>query len=71
MVKNVMIGEILRILDGPFGIADVTIENIMCGMDNNATQRSVEQIFAITPEEVKRLAERYLKREDLVVAVVG
>jgi predicted Zn-dependent peptidase len=43
----------------------------MCGMDNNATQHSVEQIFAITPEEVKRLAERYLKREDLIVAVVG
>ena len=71
MVKNVMIGEILRILDGPFGIADVTIENIMCGMDNSATQHSVEQIFAITPAEVQRLAENYLKREDLVVAVVG
>ena len=71
MVKNVMIGEILRILDGPFGIADVTIENIMCGMDNSATQHSVEQIFAITPKEIQRLAKEYLKREDLVVTVVG
>ncbi len=71
MVKNVMIGEILRILDGPFGIADVTIENIMCGMDNRATERSVEQITAITPEEVRTLAERYLRREDLVEVVVG
>jgi predicted Zn-dependent peptidase len=71
MVKNVMIGEILRILDGPFGIADVTIENIMCGMDNSATEESVRRIFAITPEEVKHLAEKYLKREDLVVVVAG
>lgn len=71
MVKNVMIGEILRILDGPFGIADVTIENIMCGFDNSATQHSVEQIFAITPEQVQQLASKYLKREDLVVAVAG
>jgi predicted Zn-dependent peptidase len=31
----------------------------------------VEQIFAITPKEIQRLAQEYLKREDLVVAVVG
>lgn len=71
MVKNVMIGEILRILDGPFGIADVTIENIMCGMDNAATEQSVKAIFAITPEEVRDLAHKYLKREDLIEVVVG
>lgn len=71
MVKNVMIGEILRILDGPFGIADVTIENIMCGMDNRATEHSVATIAAITPEDVRTLANRYLEREKLVEVVVG
>ena len=71
MVKNVMIGEILRILDGPFGIADVTIENIMCGMDNSATEHSVEQIIAITAEQVRDLAAKYLRREDLVEVVAG
>ena len=29
LVKNMMTGEMMRILDGPFGIADVTIENIL------------------------------------------
>lgn len=71
MVKNVMIGEILRILDGPFGIADVTIENIMCGMDNSATEESVRRIFSITPKEIKALAEKYLHHDDLVVVVAG
>lgn len=71
MVKNVMIGEILRILDGPFGIADVTIENIMCGMDNHATEQSVAAIAAITPEAVRDLACKYLERESLVEVVVG
>lgn len=71
MVKNMMIGEILRILDGPFGIADVTIENIMCGMDNRAMEQSVERILSITAEQIRELAERYLQREDLVEVVVG
>ena len=71
MVKNVMTGEILRILDGPFGIADVTIENIMCGMDNSATERNVELIAKITPREVQRLAQKYLSRNDLIEAMVG
>jgi predicted Zn-dependent peptidase len=71
MVKNVMIGEMLRILDGPFGIADVTIENIMCGMDNTATEECLKSIFAITSEQVRDLAKKYLKREDLVEVVVG
>ena len=71
MVKNVMVGEILRILDGPFGIADVTIENIMCGMDNEATERSVEAIAAITAQEIRDLARRYLEHDMLVEVVVG
>lgn len=71
LAKNMMIGEILRILDGPFGIADVTIENIMCGTDNSATEENLQAILAITPEQVQELAVKYLRREDLVEVVVG
>lgn len=71
MVKNIMIGETLRILDGPFGIADVTIENIMCGCDNSATEQSVKTIFAITPECIRELCIKYLDRDSLIEVVVG
>lgn len=71
LVKNIMVGEMMRILDGPFGIVDVTIENIQCGMDNGAVERTVESIRRCTPEDVQRLAERYLRREDLVETTVG
>lgn len=71
LAKNMMIGEILRILDGPFGIADVTIENIMCNTDNSATEENLQAILAITPEQVRELAAKYLRCEDLVEVVVG
>ncbi len=71
MVKHIMAGEIMRILDGPFGVADVTIENILCETDNSIIAKNLESIEAITPADVERLAAKYLKREDLITVVAG
>ena len=71
LVKNIMAGEMMRILDGPFGIADVTTENILCGFDNSHIQHNLERIRRTTPEELLSLAQRYLKPEDIVTVVVG
>ena len=71
LVKNIMIGEMMRILDGPFGIADVTIENILCGRRNDVVSENLQRIRAITPAEVQRLAVKYLPREALVTVVAG
>lgn len=71
LVKNIMAGEMMRILDGPFGIADVTTENILCGFDNSHIQYNLERIRSTTPEELRDLAQRYLAAKDLVKVVVG
>lgn len=71
LVKNMMAGEMMRILDGPFGIADVTIENILCGMDNTVIDANLRRIRAMTPADVQRLAQQYLAREELVTVVAG
>lgn len=71
LVKNIMAGEMMRILDGPFGIADVTIENILCGRGNEIIDENLRRIRSMTPAEVQRLAQKYLAREDLVTVVAG
>lgn len=71
LVKNIMVGEMMRILDGPFGIADVTIENILCGFDNTVIEDNIRRIRSMQPADVLRLAEQYLRREDLVTVIVG
>ena len=71
LVKNIMAGEMMRILDGPFGIADVTTENILCGFANRHIQHTLERIRQTTPEEILSLAQKYLDPKDLVTVVVG
>lgn len=71
LVKNMMTGEMMRILDGPFGIADVTIENILCGSDNRIIGENIRRIRQMTPADLQALARRYLAREALVTVVAG
>jgi len=70
-VKNILTGEYLRIIDGPFGIADVTIENIQNGVDNSYINYSLQKIKNTTPEELMRLAKKYLKPGSFTEVVVG
>jgi len=71
MVKSVMIGETMRILDGPFGICDVSIENIQNGADNGRISEIVNKINATTPEDVMRAAGLYLQKDDISTVMVG
>ena len=71
LVKNIMAGEMMRILDGPFGIADVTTENILCGFDNSHINDNLQRIRNTTSEELLALAQKYLCTDDMVTVVVG
>lgn len=71
IVKNTITGESMRILDGPFGIADVTIENHQNGTDNEYLNRFLREVNAITPEKIRELACRYLAPEGFATVIVG
>ena len=71
LVKSNITGEFMRILDGPFGIADVTIENIQCGKDNGYIRAFLDEVEKTTPERLRSLAKKYLQEEGFVTVTVG
>lgn len=71
MVKNIVTGEVMRVMDGPFGVADVTIENIQNSDDNSYINRFLEEVRAITPERIQQVAQQYLDPEEFTIAIVG
>ena len=71
MVKNIMTGEVMRVLDGPFGIADVTIENVSNSTGNDYNDRWLEEVRGITPERVLEMARKYLDPAKFTTVIVG
>lgn len=71
MVKNVMIGEMLRVLDGPFGINDVAIENIQNETDNSYLSLMINRINEITASDLLSIAQQYLTTESFSTVIVG
>lgn len=71
MVRNIIVGEMMRILDGPFGIADVTIEQVQSGMTNDAVNAFFGEVKTITPERLQELALRWLDPAEFTTVIVG
>lgn len=71
MVRNIIAGEMMRILDGPFGIADVTIENVQCGTTNDAVTAFFNEMRTVTPERLQQVAREWLDPATLSTVIVG
>lgn len=71
MVKKSIFGDVMRIFDGPFGVADVTIENIQNHTDNSYTARFLEQVERISAAELRDVAARNLKKCTLTTTIVS
>lgn len=72
MVKNIISGEIMRILDGPFGVADITIEGVQIGcLDNSYLSDFIEEVRTITSEKIRELADKYLDPSTFTTIIVG
>lgn len=59
MAKNTIVGELMRLLDGPFGIADIVIENIQSGSPGDYVNIFLRAIASVDAEGLRDLARKY------------
>ncbi|MBK9283554.1 MAG: insulinase family protein [Sphingobacteriaceae bacterium] len=70
-VKNYILGQFLRSVDGPFALSDKFKAIWEFGLDYSYFDNYVKAIHAVTPQDLQALANKYLKEEDLIECVVG
>ena len=71
IVKNFMVGDLMRSFDGPFDLAQSYQSIIEMDIDYNFFNRTIDAIKSITPEEVKTLANTYLDESTMIKTIAG
>ncbi len=70
-VRNYVLGQFLRSVDGPYALADKFKAIWEFGLDYDYFDNYFEAVKTITPQEIKNLANTYLQEKDLIELVVG
>jgi len=71
LVKNYLLGALLRSIDGPFALADKFKGIMEYGLDYSYYSKLVDTIKEITSVKLNDLANKYLRQEDMYQVVVG
>lgn len=71
VVRNYMSGELVRMFDGPFAMAESFKALWEFGLDTSYFNRLAEVIKTISPDEIIKLAGTYYNIEDLYEVIAG
>ena len=71
MVKNYMLGSMLKSSDGPFSMADKYKSVYLKGEDLSFYDRYISMINKVTSEELLTVAKKYFNPEEMLEVVVG
>jgi zinc protease len=71
VVRNYMSGEMVRMFDGPFALAESFRSAWEFGLDNSYYYRLAEKIKTIDPDEIIELARTYYNIDELYEVTVG
>lgn len=71
MVKNYLMGTFLSMLDGPFNVHDTLRTMVVEDLSVSFFENMVEQVAAISAEELRTLAQKYLNMDSMWEVVAG
>ena len=71
LVKNYMLGSLLRSIDGPFALSENYKGLVEYGLDYNYLKTFIETIKNINADEIQLLAQKYLDKTSLYELKVG
>ena len=71
VVKNYILGQLLRTFDGPFAIAEAFISLNAYGLDYEYFNRYVNTVKNISPETIRQTMQKYLKKETMLLVTAG
>ena len=71
MVKNYILGQSLNLLDGPFAIGHLIKNLASKDLDEKDFENNLNMTKAITAEEVRDMARRYLDTEQFTTVLAG
>jgi len=71
IVRNYMLGEMVRMFDGPFALAESFRSVWDFGLDNSYYYRLAGKIKSIEPDEITALAKTYYRIDDLYQVTAG
>ena len=72
LVKNYLMGELLRQFDGPFATADTVMGSYQHNdMDLDYRVRTIDTVRTVTSEKLLSIAQQHLSPEGLVISTAG
>ncbi len=70
-VRNYILGQFLRSVDGPYSLADKFKAIYEYDLGYDYFENYFDAVKTVTPQELKQLANTYLQEKDLIELVVG
>jgi predicted Zn-dependent peptidase len=71
LVKNYMLGQLLKCADGPYAMLDMYNSVDMYGLDLSYYDQVIAQVREMTQDRIRELAQKYLNWDDFLIVTAG